>query len=51
VGAFDEARVAKLLSAPEHLRPIVLMPIGYPAEEPARPARRPLGELIRHERF
>jgi len=50
VGAFDEARVATLLAAPPHLRPIALMPIGYPAEAPARPARRPLSELIRHER-
>ena len=51
VGAFDEARVATILAAPAHLRPIALMPIGYPDEAPARPARRPLSELIRHERF
>lgn len=51
VGAFDEARVATLLGAPAHLRPIALMPIGYPAEAPAHPARRPVSELIQHERF
>lgn len=51
VGAFDEARVATLLATPAHLRPIALMPIGYPAESPVRPARRPLSELIRHERL
>jgi len=51
VGAFDEARVAAILAAPAHLRPIALMPIGYPAEAPARPARRPVSELIRYERF
>ncbi len=51
VGAFDEARVATLLDAPPHLRPIALMPIGYPAEAPAHPARRPVSELVRHEQF
>lgn len=51
VGAFDEARVAEVLGAPTHLRPIALMPVGYPAEAPARPARRTVSELVRHEKF
>jgi nitroreductase len=42
VGAFDEQRVAKLLEVPAHFRPIVLMPIGYPAGTPARAERRPV---------
>jgi nitroreductase len=51
VGAFDEERVATLLGVPAHLRPIALMPIGYPAETPARPERRPVSELVRQEHF
>jgi nitroreductase len=51
VGAFDEDRVAKVIGAPAHLRPIALMPIGYADETPARPPRRPLSELTRRERF
>lgn len=51
VGAFDESRVAKTIGVPAHLRPIALMPIGYPDEAPARSTRRPLSELMRRERF
>lgn len=51
VGAFGEARVADVLGAPAHLRPVALMPIGYPAEAPPRPRRRPLSELLQRERF
>ena len=51
VGAFDEVRVAAILATPDYTRPIALMPIGYAAEAPARPARRPVDELVRHERF
>ena len=49
VGAFDEARVGTILGAPAHLRPVALMPLGYPAEAPERRHRRPLSELMRHE--
>jgi nitroreductase len=34
VGAFDEAKVAGLLDLPSHLRPVVIFPVGYPAERP-----------------
>jgi nitroreductase len=49
VGAFDEARVGTILGAPAHLRPVALMPLGYPADAPERRRRRPLSELTRHE--
>jgi len=44
VGAFDEAAVAAALRLPEGLRPVALLPLGYPAETPAAPARRPTAE-------
>jgi len=47
VGAFDEVRVAAVLRAPAQFRPITLMPIGYAAETPERPQRRPLDALVR----
>ncbi len=47
VGAFDEARVADALGLPAGLRPVAIMPIGYPAESPERPPRRPLDEIVR----
>lgn len=39
VGAFDEKEVAKILKLPKNLRPIVIVPIGYPAEKPKPPPR------------
>jgi nitroreductase len=49
VGAFDEARVADALGLPASLRPVAIMPMGYAAEAPDRPPRRPLEEIVRHE--
>lgn len=46
VGAFDERKVSEILSLPSHLRPVALIPVGYPAENPSMPPRYPLGEVI-----
>jgi nitroreductase len=46
VGAFDEARVKAALRIPPQLRPISLLPIGYAAEAPERPPRRPIEALV-----
>ncbi|MGN0330955.1 MAG: nitroreductase family protein [Kineothrix sp.] len=45
-GIFDEARVAELLEVPEDREVVALIPIGYPAEEPAAPKRKPVEELL-----
>lgn len=39
VGKFEEKEVSKTLALPENLRPIVIVPIGYPAEKPITPDR------------
>lgn len=39
IGAFDEKEVAKILNLPKNLRPIVILPVGYPAEKPEAPPR------------
>lgn len=39
VGAFDESGVCKILDLPGNLRPVALIPIGYPALIPAAPSR------------
>ena len=39
VGAFDEKGVSKILNLPKNLRPIVIIPVGYPAEKPEVPPR------------
>ena len=44
-GAFDEADVAKKLDLPQNLRPVALLPIGYPAQIPVLRLRRPISEI------
>jgi nitroreductase len=45
VGAFDEGAVAKLLGLPRDLRPVALIPVGYPARATQPRPRRPLTEV------
>jgi nitroreductase len=51
VGAFDEERAAKAVGAPEGVRPVAIIPIGYPAETPSAPPRRPVREVLHSERY
>jgi SagB-type dehydrogenase family enzyme len=46
VGAFNEAAVTQLLSIPAGVRPVALIPIGYPDESPEVPPR--IGEATEH---
>ena len=39
VGTFDENEVAKILNLPKTLWPVVIVPVGYPAEKPSSPPR------------
>ncbi len=39
VGAFDEKKVFETLEIPNHLRPVAIVPVGYPAEFPSPPPR------------
>ena len=39
IGAFDEEKVSKVLKLPENLKPIAIVPVGYPAESPLPPLR------------
>jgi nitroreductase len=48
VGAFHEDGVRHAIGLPPGFRPVALLPIGYPAENPYRTSRRDLKELV-HE--
>ena len=48
VGAFDDEWVAKILGLPRFLRPIAILPIGYPAERPEFSGRRRLEDLVHY---
>lgn len=49
IGAFDEEKVVNLFNLPSYLRPVALIPLGYPAEEPISRPRRPLNEVVEWE--
>jgi len=39
VGAFHEREVTKILNLPPNLRPVALVPVGYPSSVPSAPSR------------
>ena len=39
VGAFNEREVSKILRLPENLRPVAIIPVGYPSSIPSAPSR------------
>jgi nitroreductase len=45
VGAFDERRAAQAIDLDPRFRPVALVPVGIPAEKPAGPGRRSVGEI------
>ena len=51
VGAFDDSRVAEILALPKHVKPIGIIPIGYPAEKPARYKRMDINELVHLNKY
>jgi nitroreductase len=44
-GAFKEEKVKEILNLPAHLRPVVIVPVGYPANTPQTPPRISVTEV------
>ncbi|MEM4733047.1 MAG: nitroreductase family protein [Candidatus Bathyarchaeia archaeon] len=51
VGAFNEDDARKALKLPSGIRPVAMIPVGYPTKTPAARSRRPLNQIIHHESF
>jgi len=51
IGAFKEDEVKKIIKAPREMRPVALIPVGYPNETPHARDRRPVNEIIYEETF
>jgi len=51
VGAFDDGMVAKVLWLPSGVRPVAIVPLGYPDEAPRPPPRIRLSELVHPNRY
>jgi len=51
IGAFDEAKAARIIHAPSEVRPVAIIPIGLPAESPDTPSRMDLEKVLHLEKF
>ena len=51
IGAFKEDEVRKVINSPVHVRPVALIPVGYPNESPAARPRRPVSEIMHKDTF
>jgi nitroreductase len=46
VGAFNEDAVSNILELSEYLRPVIMLPVGYPRETPEARPRVSVGEAV-----
>lgn len=52
IGAFRDEEVSRVMNLPEHVRPVAIIPIGYPDRPPPRPpSRLPLDRLVHKDRY
>jgi nitroreductase len=51
VGAFEDDKVTKILGLPSQVKPIGIIALGYPAEEPEKLERIELYSLVHYERY
>lgn len=51
VASFDESAVRQVFGLPREVEPVILIPLGYPADEPPLKERKPLTDLVRFEHW
>jgi nitroreductase len=51
VGAFDEREVSKVLSIPDNIRPVAILPIGRPMKEGFHTSRLDTNEVVHKEKW
>ena len=51
VGAFNEDEVKEILKAPEGLKPVAMVPLGYPNEASRQRGRRLLNQIVHYDGF
>ena len=52
IGKFDEKKVKEILSIPEEIRVVGLMPLGYPSDpSPIEKRRLPLEKIVKYEKW
>jgi nitroreductase len=51
IAAFDPDAAREILELPEGVEPIIFTPLGYPDTEPGPKKRKPLSEIVKHDRW
>ena len=51
IGAFREEKARETLKIPHGIRPVAIIPVGYPAESPSPRSRRPISQIVHYETF
>ncbi len=51
IGAFDEKKVKEILSIPDYVRVVALLPLGYPSTVQPPSPRKSLNELVMWEKW
>jgi len=51
IGSFREEKAREILKIPQGIRPIAIIPVGYPAETPPPRNRRPISQIVHYETF
>jgi len=51
IGAFNEDETKRTLNAPGGIRPVAIIPVGYPDETPSHRGMRPLSQIIHYDGF
>lgn len=51
VGAFSQERVKEILEIPDQYKVVVLLPLGFPADQPGSKMRKNIEEIICYEKF
>ena len=51
IGAFREDEAREILKIPQGIRPVAIIPVGYLAEAPLPPSRRPINQIVHYETF
>lgn len=51
IGAFDEEEAREILRVPAGIRPVAIIPVGYPGETASRPIKRPMDQFVHRETF
>ncbi len=51
VGAFNEDAVSGIVKATKRVKPVAIVPLGYPDRFPDAPPRKPVSEVIHEEEY